>query len=694
LAVPVGGVEPPRTWALAQNQDIALAICVIGILVVLVIPIPTWMLDILLTVNISVSVVVLLGTIYLQRSVEFAVFPSLLLLLTLFRLSLNVASTRLILANGYAGQVINAFGSFVTSGSYVVGAVIFTILVVIQFVVITRGAQRISEVAARFTLDAMPGKQMGVDADLNAGLITEAQARARRQDIEREADFYGAMDGATKFVRGDAIAGLVITIVNIIGGLIIGMLMRGLVLADALRLYTQLTIGDGLVTQVPALIVSTAAGLIVTRTATEENMGADFGYQLTRYPRALTVAAAMLAVFGLVPGMPTIPFLFVASLLGLGAYRAQQAFNRRRAAQRAAELAEQEAARPEAAPRAEELLTVDPLKIELGYGLIPMADPKQGGDLLTRIQIIRQQTATRMGFVVPVIRIVDNMRLRPNEYRIRLREATIASYELMPDCYLAMNPGLAEEEIEGYPTKEPAFGLNAIWVTRANRDRAERLGYTIIEPSAVLATHLTELIMTHADELLSREDVQNLVKHVKETAPSVVEELLPNILSLGEVQKVLHNLLRERVSIRNLEAILETLADFGPRTKDIEVLTEYCRHRLAREICAGYADEESKLHVVTLDPKIEREILDAARQGETGEYIPIDPKRADVIAANTVQAVQPLVLVGHEPIVLTSAPVRRYFKRIVERRMPKIVVLSYNEIDPAVQLESEGQVSA
>jgi flagellar biosynthesis protein FlhA len=566
--------------------------------------------------------------------------------------------------------------------------------VVIQFVVITRGAQRISEVAARFTLDAMPGKQMGVDADLNAGLITEAQARARRRDIEREADFYGAMDGATKFVRGDAIAGLVITIVNIIGGLIIGMLMRGLALTDALRLYTQLTIGDGLVTQVPALIVSTAAGLIVTRTATEENMGADFGHQLTRYPRALAVAAAMLAIFGLVPGMPTIPFLFVASLLGLTAYRAQQAFNRRQAAQRAAELAEEEAARPEAAPRAEELLTVDPLKIELGYGLIPMADPKQGGDLLTRIQIIRQQTATKMGFVVPVIRIVDNMRLRPNEYRIRLREAAIASYELMPDCFLAMNPGLAEEEIEGYPTKEPAFGLNAIWVTRANRDRAERLGYTIVEPSAVLATHLTELIMTHADELLSREDVQSLVKHVKETAPSVVEELLPNVLSLGEIQKVLHNLLRERVAIRNLEAILETLADFGPRTKDIEVLTEYCRHRLAREICAGYADEESKLHVVTLDPKIEREILDAIRQGETGEYIPIDPKRSDVIAVNTVQAVQPLVLVGHEPIVLTSAPVRRYFKRIVERRMPKIVVLSYNEIDPAVQLESGGQVSA
>ena len=693
MAVPIGQTQQGG-WSLARNQDIALALCVIGILVVLVIPVRPWMLDILLTVNISISVVVLLATIYLQRSVEFAVFPSLLLILTLFRLSLNVASTRLILSSGYAGNVINAFGSFVTSGSYVVGAVIFSILVVIQFVVITRGAQRISEVAARFTLDAMPGKQMGVDADLNAGLITEAQARARRQDIEREADFYGAMDGATKFVRGDAIAGLVITIVNIIGGFIIGILMRGLTLTDALRLYTQLTIGDGLVTQVPALVVSTAAGLIVTRTATEENMGADFGAQLLRYPRALWVAAGMLGVFGLVPGMPAIPFFVVAILLSFAAYRAQQALKEREAGRRATELAEETAARPEAAPRTEDLLTIDPLKIELGYGLIPMADSKQGGDLLTRIQIIRQQTATKMGFIVPVIRIVDNMRLRPNEYRIRLREAVIADYELMPDCFLAMNPGLAEEEIEGYPTKEPAFGLKAIWVTSANRDRAERLGYTIVEPSAVLATHLTELILSHADEMLTREDVQTLIKHVKETSPSVVEELLPNILTLGEVQKVLHLLMRERVSIRNLEAILETLADFGARTKDVEVLSEYCRHRLAREICSAYVDEENKLHVVTLDPNVEREILDASRQGDKGEYVPIDPRRADVVAVNTVQAVQPLVLVGHEPVVLTSAPVRRYFKRIVERRMPKIVVLSYNEIDPAVQLESEGQVSA
>lgn len=694
MAIPAEQMTQQRTWSLARNQDIALSLCVVGILVVLIIPIPTFLLDMLLTVNISISVVILLATIYLQRPVEFAVFPSLLLILTLFRLSLNVASTRLILAQGYAGNVINAFGSFVTSGSFVVGAVIFLILVVIQFVVITRGAQRISEVAARFTLDAMPGKQMGVDADLNAGLITEAQARTRRRDIEREADFYGAMDGATRFVRGDAIAGLIITIINILGGFIIGVLMRGLPIMDAVRLYTQLTIGDGLVTQIPALIISTASGLIVTRTATQENMGVDFGQQLMRYPRALAVSAGLLAVFGLAPGMPTVPFMVVSALLAYAAYKTQQTAAAAKRREAAEEVAEREAAEAPAPPRTEDLLSVDPLKIELGYGLIPMADPKQGDDLLTRIQIIRQQIATKMGFVVPVIRIVDNMRLKPNEYCIRLREAVIARFELVPDQFLAMNPGIVEEEIEGYATTEPAFGLPAVWVSAANRDRAERLGYTIVEPSAVLATHLTELILGHADELLTREDVQNLVKHVKETAPSVVDELLPGTLTLGELQKVLHSLLRERISIRNLEAILETLADYAPRTRDIELLTEYCRHRLAREICANFVDEQGRLHVVTFSPDLEQELLDAVQRATSGDYLPVDPRRADTIAVSVVEAAQPMVLMGHEPVVLTSAVIRRYVKRIVERRQPKIVVLSYNEIDPQIQLESEGQVSA
>ena len=692
MAVPSEDMAQPFS-ALSRNQDIVLAVCVVAILVVLVIPIPTWTLDILLTVNISLSVIILLATIYLQHPVDFAVFPSLLLMLTLFRLSLNVASTRLILRDADAGNVIEAFGGFVTGDNYVVGVVIFAILVVIQFVVITRGATRISEVAARFTLDAMPGKQMGVDADLNAGLITEDEARARRRRIEEEADFYGAMDGATKFVRGDAIAGVIITLVNIIGGLVIGILMQHREAGDAAQLYTRLTIGDGLVSQIPALIISTSAGVIVTRTATEENLGADLGKQLTRYPRALAVGAALLAIFGFVPGMPTAPFVFVGIVLALLAFNSARTLARGEAIERARQAAEAEAEEAEAPQRTEDLLAVDPLKIELGYGLIALADPKQGGDLLTRIQIIRQQMATRMGFVVPVVRIIDNMRLRPNEYCIKLREADVARYELMPGYFLAMNPGLVEEEIEGIPTREPAFGLQAVWVSTADRDRAERLGYTIVEPSAVLATHLSEVISNYASELLTRQDVQNLIDNIKESAPSVVEELLPNVLTLGEVQKVLQQLLTERVPVRNLETILEVLADFGPRTRDPELLTEYSRHALARQICAEYTDEDSVLHVVTLAPELDAEIMEAVRQSETGEYVPLEPARADAIAQNAVAALEPVVAAGQEPIVLTSAQVRRYFRRIVARRMPKIVVLSYNEIDPAVQVQSEGQVS-
>jgi len=681
-----------RLFPFARNQDIALAAAILGILVVLIIPVPTYVLDVLLTLNISFSVVVLLATLYLQRPTDFAVFPALLLMLTLFRLSLNVASTRLILAEADAGTVIHAFGSFVTAGNLFVGVVIFIILVVIQFVVITKGATRISEVAARFTLDAMPGKQMGIDAELNAGLISESAARERRRTIEQEADFYGAMDGATKFVRGDAIAGIIITIVNIVVGLIVGTVMMGLSFGDAAAVYTRLTVGDGLVSQIPSLVVSTAAGLVVTRAVSEDNLGSDLSRQLTRYPRALGVAAFMLAVFGLVPGMPTLPFLFVAALLTFATYSAVQARVRIEEEEAREEAVQVEAESQPAAERTEDLLNVDPLKIELGYGLISLADPKQGGDLLSRIQIIRQQLATKMGFIVPVIRIVDNMRLRPNEYRVKLRESTLASYEVMPGHFLAMNPGLVEEEIEGFPTKEPAFGLQAVWVSAQDRDRAERLGYTIVEPTAVLATHLTEIIMSHADELLTREDVQTLLNHLKETAPTVVGELVPAQLTIGELQKVLHTLLRERVSIRNLESIMEVLSDYAARTKDTEILAEYCRHALAREISAAYADEDNALHVVTLSPEIEKEILDAVQRSEGGDYIPVNPQRADQLSDASAKALHALMIAGQEPVILTTAPVRRYFRRIVERRIPKVVVLSYNEVDPSVNLESNGQI--
>ena len=675
-----------------RNQDVVLAVCIVGILTVLVIPIPTWSLDILLSINISLSIVILLSTIYLRNPVEFAVFPSMLLMLTLLRLSLNVASTRLILSQADAGTVIDAFGGFVTAGNPLVGFIIFSILVLIQFVVITKGAGRISEVAARFTLDAMPGKQMGVDADLNAGLITEEQARERRAKIENEADFYGAMDGATKFVRGDAIAGIIITLINIVGGLIIGMVQGGLPFAEALSTYTRLTVGDGLVSQIPALVISVSAAMIVTRTTSESNLGSDLSDQLTRYPRALGVGAAMLAMFGFVPGMPTVPFLMVAGALGIIGFQSNVFAREMAAAELQAEAREMAEADAEP-PRTEDLLVVDPMKIELGYGLISMADAKQGGDILTRIQIIRQQIATKSGFLVPVIRIVDNMRLKANEYRVMLRESEVARYELMGDHFLAMNPGLVEEEIEGIPTLEPAFGLQAMWVSKANRDKAERLGYTIVEPSAVMATHLTEVIMAHADELLTREDTQALIENLKSSSKTVVEELVPNVLTLGEVQKVLHGLLRERVSIRNLETILEVLADYGSRTKDIEVLIEYVRHALARQICADYKDEESILRVVTLSPQIEQGITNAVQHTDgAGSYAPMDPAAQNAIADATASAVQSLVSMGYDPVILTTAQIRRFFRRMVESQVPKLVVLSYNEMDPSVQLESLGQV--
>ncbi len=693
MSAPTGTLQRRATDFFGQNQDLALSVGVIAILLILFVPIPPVLIDILLTLNISISVVVMLSTIYIQRPTEFSVFPALLLMLTFFRLSLNVATTRLILSQGDGGNVIDAFGGFVTAGSLPVGIVIFSILVIIQFVVITKGATRISEVAARFTLDAMPGKQMGVDSDLNAGLLTEQEARTRRRAIEKEADFYGAMDGATKFVRGDAIAGLIITVINIAVGLIVGVWVLGLSFPESAELYTRLTIGDGLVSQMPSLIISLSAGLVVTRTVSDENLGHDLGTQLTQQPRALGATAVVMGIFGIMPGMPTLPF-FAAGLFLTGLAYMSSKMKVQKAAmalEESYEGAEEEERPPE---RTEDLLTVDPLKIELGYGLITMADPSQGGDLLTRIQVIRQQIATKMGFVVPVVRIVDNMRLRPNEYQVKLREAVIASYELMPEHFLAMNPGLVEEEIEGYPTQEPAFGLQAVWVPARDRDKAERLGYTIVEPSAVVATHLTELIMAHADELLSREDVQVLVNHLKEVSPTVVEELIPKLLTAGEAQKVLHNLLRERVSIRNLEVVLETLCDYAPRTKDTEVLTEYARHALAREICGAYADEDNILRVVTLAPELEQEVLNAVNTSQTGDYIPVSPDRADAISERCAAALQPLVVSGQDPVVLTSAPVRRYFRRIVERRIPKVVVLSYNEMDPAVSLESVGQVSA
>ncbi|MCD6287661.1 MAG: flagellar biosynthesis protein FlhA [Candidatus Hydrogenedentes bacterium] len=681
---------------LGGMQDIGMAILVVGILVVMVVPIHPFMLDILLVINISTSVIVILTTMYLTEPVAFGVFPSLLLVLTLFRLCLNVASTRLILSNGNAGHVIQAFGTFVVSGNYVVGFVIFSILVVIQFVVITKGAGRISEVAARFTLDAMPGKQMAIDADLNAGLISEQEARERRQHIAREADFYGAMDGATKFVRGDAIAGLIITIVNIIGGLIIGMVQKGMPLMDALTTYTRLTIGDGLVSQLPALIIATASGIVVTRTVSEEDLGRDIVRQLTAYPRAFGMVSAMLFLFGLIPKMPTIPFFVCGAAVALLATSLSRARVEREAEERRKieEAAREAVPPPEKEEEPEALLHVDAMELEIGYGLIPLADPSQTGDLLGRINAIRRQMVTRMGIVIPPIRIRDNMQLGPNEYVIKIWEAPVAKGELLLGHLLAMNPGLPTEEIEGIETTEPAFGLKALWITPAQRDHAERSGYTIVDPATVLATHLTEIIRRHGHDLLTRQDVRRLIDNLRETSESLIDEAIPNLMTVGDLQKILQNLLRERVSVRNLELIIETLADYIRVTKDYDLLTEHVRQRLARTICAEYTDENDALYVTALGPDIEDIIASSITGAEEGAgYCSLRPDDTRRILEAVAAAADNMARKGHEPIILCTSQTRLHLRRILERQLPNVTVLSYAEIAPNIDLHSEGTVT-
>jgi flagellar biosynthesis protein FlhA len=673
-----------------------MAILVIGILVVMVVPIKTWMLDILLVTNISISVLVILTTMYLTEPVQFGVFPSLLLVLTLFRLCLNVASTRLILANASAGNVISAFGTFVVAGSYVVGLVIFAILVIIQFVVITKGAGRISEVAARFTLDAMPGKQMAIDADLNSGLVTEQEARERRRAISREADFYGAMDGATKFVRGDAIAGLVITMVNIVGGLVIGVVQKGMTLNDAATTYTRLTIGDGLVSQLPALIVATASGIIVTRTVSQEDLGGDIVRQLTAYPHAFGIIAGMLFLFGLIPGIPFVPFFIMGCVVAFLAtsLSRQQAEVQQAEQQRIADAAQEALPPPTEEEEPEQLLHVDAMEVEIGYGLIPLADPAQGGDLLGRISAIRRQMVSRLGAVVPPVRIRDNMQLGPNEYVIRVWEAPVARGELLLGHYLAMNPGLVTEEIEGIETLEPAFGLQAKWISPAQRDHAERLGYTIVDPSTVLATHLTEVIRAHAHEVLTRQDVRRLVDNLRATAEALIDEAIPGLMTIGDLQKILQNLLKERVPIRNLELIIEAMADYVRVTKDYDLLTEYVRQRLARTICTEHSDEEGVVHVMALGAEIESLMADAVTATETGSvYCALSPDDSRRVVESVARATEEMAKRGHEPVIVCTTQVRLHLRRLLERQLPNVVILSYAEIVPDIELRSEGTVN-
>jgi flagellar biosynthesis protein FlhA len=675
--------KPGLFKSVGANADIVLALGVLTIIGALVIPVPAPLLDFLLAFNITFSLVVLLATLYVTAPLELSVFPGMLLIVTLLRLSLNVASTRLILSEGYAGEVINSFGGFVVKGNYVVGFIIFLILVIIQFVVITKGAGRISEVAARFTLDAMPGKQMAIDADLNAGLIGDDEARRRRSSIAREADFYGAMDGASKFVRGDAVAGIIITVINVVGGLIVGVLQRGMSLADAARTFTLLSVGDGLVTQVPALLVSVAAGILVTRAAAESDLSRDLSRQLTQRPRAIGVAAAILILFGFVPGMPTLPFLTLGIVAGTGAYLTGRAQKRTQTDSQVST-----AKVPAPPPKPEEFLRLDILEAEIGYGLIPIVDAASGGDLLDRIAVMRRQLAQEVGVVVPPVRIRDNVSLDPSTYVIKLRGVKIATGELMMNYMLAINPGgLNEEELGGIPGLEPAFGLSARWIAPVTRESAELKGFTVVEPAAVMATHLTEIIRSHAAEILSRQDVQALLDHLKRDYPVLVDEVLSKVGSAGPVQRVLQNLLRERLPIKDLVTILETLSDYWPLTKDTDVLSEYARRALKRSITQAYADAAGVITAVSLDPALEKALAESVTQSPAGFHLSLAPEMAEQLFTGMSGAVDRMVRRGQAAIALVPPNLRLVFRRFVETRHPALVVLSFNDLLPSTRIE-------
>ncbi len=675
-----------------RQRDVLLPIAVVAIVAMMIVPLPTPVLDLLLIVNLSIALLILLVSMYTQEPLSFSVFPTLLLITTLYRLGLNISASRLILLNGYAGHVIEAFGNVVIGGSYVVGVVVFVILVVIQFVVITNGAGRVAEVAARFTLDAMPGKQMSIDADLNAGLITESEARRRRSKIEQEADFYGAMDGASKFVRGDAIAGIVIILVNIIGGFVIGVAQQGMTLMGALQQYALLTVGDGLVSQIPALMISTATGIVVTRAASGGDLGADTIRQVTSNPRVLGIVSGALIVLAFVPGLPKLPFFALALLTGGGSYLAWRS-------EQAAEAAGgtvTEVVPGEAAPTGPEavapLLALDPMELEIGYGLIPLVDPQEAGNLLDRITRIRRQMALDLGIILPTVRVRDNLQLQPNQYVVKLRGVEVARGDLLINQYLAMNAGMADEQIEGVPTTEPAFGLPALWIQAGLKDRAELLGYTVVDPPSVLTTHLTEVIKGNAASILSRQDVQTLVNNLKADHPAVVDELVPGVLSVGEVQKVLQNLLRERITIRDLVTIMETLADYARQTRDTEALTEYVRQRLSRAISAQYRGPDGLVHVITLSPRVEQQLTEALKQTDQGTMIAMEPVRAQALLQRLATEMERVAGLGHAPVLLCSARLRLAVRRLTERVLPNLVVLSFSEISAGVDVQAEGMV--
>jgi len=671
------------------HGDFGLAAGIIGILVALIIPLPSVILDLLLTFNIAIAILVLLTATYLPKPLEFSVFPSLLLFTTLLRLSLNVATTRQILLTGFAGHVIEVFGNFVVGGNYIVGGVIFLILVIIQFTVITKGATRIAEVAARFTLDAMPGKQLSIDADLNSGLITEDEAKIKRKEISREADFYGAMDGASKFVRGDAMAGIMITFINVLGGLGIGVLQMGLPIVEALQKYTLLTIGDGLVAQIPSLIIATASGIIVTRAGdSEAGLGENISRQLLMQPKAALLGALIIFIFGLIPGFPKIPFFGIAAAIAGVGYLVKKA-----EAQEEEEIIEEVDEEEESKENLVQLLRVDPMEIEIGYSLIPLVDINQGGNLLDRITIIRKQFAGDYGMIIPSIRIRDNIQLQPDEYKIKIGDVSVAEGTLDVDHSLAMNPGTAVGELEGRQTTEPAFGLPAVWIDNGKKDYAESIGYTVVDSASVLATHLTEIIRMNLSELLSRQDVSNLLEGLKETNKAVVEEVVPNMLSLGVVHRVIQNLLREQVPIKNLSRILETLSDYGTKTKDPDFLSEFVRQSLGRSIVAPYLDEAGILKVISIDPELEKMMADSVAGTDNSSSAAIDPALMQVMINNISLKADEMNIQGINPVVICSPAIRFHLKRLIEAKLPLVPVISYGEVDPRINIRPVGIVS-
>lgn len=675
-----------------KAKDISVLVGIIGIVLMMIVPIPKTLLDILLVINISLAMMILLVAMNTKEALQFSIFPSMLLITTMFRLALNISTTKLILGEADAGHVVRTFGSWISGGQPVIGFIVFLILVVVQFIVITKGSERVAEVAARFTLDAMPGKQMSIDADLNAGLINEQQARERRSKIEREADFYGAMDGASKFVKGDAIASIIILVINLIGGFIIGMVMHGMAFQDALTTYSLLTIGDGLVSQIPALLISTSAGLIVTRASSEGNLADDITGQLFAYPKLIYIVAIMITLLGLFTPIGVISTIPLAGLLAFAARRMQTNMSKQQLAEEQQEEEQQieEVRSPESVIN---LLQVDPIEFEFGYGLIPLADTGQGGDLLDRIIMIRRQCALELGLVVPVIRIRDNIQLKPNEYVMKIKGNTVGRGELLLNHYLAMSPGFDDDSITGIDTLEPAFGLPALWIDEATKERAEMSGYTVVDPPSVVATHLTETIKKYAHELLGRQETKSLIDNLRESYPVLVDELIPSVLSVGEIQKVLAKLLREKISIRDMVTIFETLADYGSYTKDPDILTEYVRQALSRQITQQFTSQGETMQVITVGPSLEKKIAESVQQTEQGSYVALDPMSTQTVYQKLTEQVNRLIQSGHQPIVLTSPTIRMYLRQVMERTMQDIPVLSYSELEPNVEIQSVGVVN-